>query len=256
MIYKLTSCKTVIAKAQMSFQLQGSNWQGWAVEWIGDALKGIGNSAGILNKDKPLKVKNHKVAIPCDLINLTHIEYNGQRLKYGNNTRSNEFTLLSLEGGFPSEYPLDSNVGDSKVETENVKIQTVRYIEQEYYQLYGDDYITTSFEEGTIKIFYEAYPTDDEGFPLVPDTFAHLEALQYFILFKLCSGGYKHAVWDVKSALSMWNDYKAKASNKAIYPSIDKMDAFNNMWVRQVRDVFSPDKFFNDSQQMQSITGI
>lgn len=257
MLYKAISPKVIIAKAQMSFQLQGNNWQGWALEWIGDALRAIGNSAGTTTKRVKIPIKNHKGELPCDLLELLAVEYLGFRLKLGGNTRTGEYNYsLNRNNSFSSEYPLDKNVGNDKVDDELQKIYRLNYLDSDYYLLTELDYIETSFECGELTLFYTAYKTDEEGYPMVPDTFQHSEALQYFILFKLCSGGYKHPVWDVKSAMDMWNDFKRKASNKTSYPSIDSMERFRNMWCRQVADVFAPDKFFSDSQNIQTIYGI
>ena len=220
MIYKSVSAKAVIAKAQMSFQLSGTNWQDWALEWIGDALRAIGNSAGTKDVDGyKIKIKHHKGNLPCDLLELKNVSYKGSKLVLG------------------------------------IKVGEVDSCD-EYYQIKDLDYITTSFEEGEIEIDYTAYPTDDKGYPLVPDTFQHIEACQYFILFKLCSGGYKHNVWDVKSALDMWNEFSRKASNKKAFPSIDSMHSFKNMWVRQVADVSASARNFAGSQGQQVTEGI
>lgn len=256
MLYRSVSPKNIIAKAQMSFQLQGNNWQNWAYEWIGDALRGIGNSAGTLKTSMELTSKNHKALLPCDLLEIIAVEYKGNRLKLGGNVRPNAFSPTTKGFGIGYEYPLDNNVGDATVDDSLVEVSKVIYTDDDYYQLNELDVITTSFQEDTFTVFYTAYPTDEEGYPLVPDTYQHSEALQYFILFKLCSGGLKHPVWDVKSSYTMWDDFRKKASNKTIYPSIDSMDRFTNMWCRQVADKFAPAKFFNDSQNIQSIYGI
>ena len=45
-------------------------------------------------------------------------------------------------------------------------------------------YIYTTFKEGKVEVAYRAIPTDDDGFPMIPDTPVFLNALELYIKWR------------------------------------------------------------------------
>ncbi len=42
-----------------------------------------------------------------------------------------------------------------------------------------------SFEEGHVAMSYKGNPVDEDGYPLIPDTFSHLNAVNYYVRWKV-----------------------------------------------------------------------
>lgn len=255
-VYTTTSSKSLIAKAKRDFNLQGTNWIYDAYEWIGECLRAIGHSAGFETKELDINVSNYRFAnYPCDFESILGIEFNGVKLEKLQDIRKSPTKALrklggSVYGGSFTLATLDNNGGTEEGETIVPSISNT----QGYWN--NLSYLQFTFEEGTATMYYKAIPTDEDGFPMVPDTYAHREAIIYYILFKYLSRGNTHPVWDIKSANEQFRLYRSQAANKGKFPSIDDMISFEKMWVRHVIDKTAMDRFFGGLEDRQSIENI
>lgn len=261
MIYKTTSCNSIIAKVITDFRLQSNNWKIDAIEWIGEGLRAIGHHGGFTKKYIKLKVRNHKVAIPCDLLEIQQIEYGNRPLPLGSSLRRGNYQPLVNTNEFvSSEFTL---VDPDTDEVEYIHETTNFRLEGQYYEL-NPDFIQTSFESKDIVVYYTGYTLDSDGYPAVPDTYQHREALAFYILYKWLSQGNKHITWDRQSAWEMWegdprkgfSGLRRKAQNKAIFPSIASMDVFANSWTRLVSNRTLPNSSFIGANQQQQFIGL
>tara|TARA_R110002096_G_scaffold103907_3_gene228650 strand:+ start:434 stop:1405 length:972 start_codon:yes stop_codon:yes gene_type:complete len=102
-----------------------------------------------------------------------------------------------------------------------------------------NDYIKTSFAEGTICMSYKALPTDADCYPLVPDDVSYREAMFWYIFKKMLLGGYDASKigMNYMFADQQWKYYCTQARNAAVYPDIDRMENFMNQWVRLVPNI-------------------
>lgn len=93
--------------------------------------------------------------------------------------------------------------------------------------------IQTSFEEGELEISYLALPTDEEGYPTIPEIASYIRALELYIKKKWFT-----ILFDLgKLNVSIYNNIKqeyafavGQAQSELIKPSLDEMEAFTNMW--------------------------
>lgn len=263
MVYKFTSAKAVIAKIYRDFRPNISGWEQSALEWIGEAMSSIGHSATLYKKstgnegcDDAITILNHRAKLPCDLVNLQAVEYNGRKLPYGGDltgygltqsTRSTEIysNKTNIETDIipglsaSTERLVDAAIGPEETITD--------------YYLINPNYIQTSFSSGHIKLHYEAYPVCPDGFPLIPDEYNHLTALTWYVVSMLFLLGYQNQVIDYNQARQNWFEYRILARNKAAFPSIDKMERFRNMWVRLIPLNSLPDDFFAGGETKESI---
>ncbi len=256
MNYKHVSSKQVIAKLYRDLKPSGSSWTSDALEWIGEALDFIGYHGIFDHVSTELIVVDHKAEIPCDLYQLIQVEYEGTGLVYGTDT-----TGYTADTRTTSAYPANTSVYTTAVAETNptddhsspsftVKFTKDRRVSSEYY-LINNGYIVTSFEDGTIKLHYTAYPTDSEGFPLVPDNIYVKQALEWYIIRQMMMGGYVHPVFDWGVADQKWGHYCVAAQNDLAFPSIDKMETMKNMFLRMVPMVNRHSDFFigNETQE-------
>lgn len=262
MIYKLKSAKSVISKIYRDYKPTTVGWESSAIEWIGEAVEAIGCSAGLYLKstanegcDGAITISNFRAKLPCDLVNLQAVEYKGQRLPYGSDLTGGGLPLASRTTDiYTNNSTVEVIAGLSKpVEEINNTTYTSTSIEGEYY-IINPSYIQTSFESGHIKLHYEAYPIDSEGYPMIPDHYYYDTAISWYVINKLIlSGGYSNPNIDFNMSYNMWVEYKRLAQNKAAFPSIDKMDRFKSMWVRLIPNTTAPDSFFAGGEQQEGI---
>jgi len=253
MIYKTTSYKQVVTKVQRDFNLTGSNWIPAAIEWIGEALGEIGTHAHLERLSCELTSYNHRIPLPCNHESTLAVEYYGHNLNKGGSLRYGKFGNNTLYKTYNEEaFPLPD------LETNEIDYQEVLpgFSTAGAYYLENPDYIITSFECGPIILHYQGYKLDEDGFPVVPDSSEHREALAFYILYKYLSRGNKHTVWNVADARAEWIRYKCKAQNAYKMPDIQDLERFTNMWSRIVRDNFAGDKFFEGTEQKDYNFGI
>lgn len=118
------------------------------------------------------------------------------------------------------------------------------------------DFIKTSFEQGSIHFIYQAFPTNNLGHPVVLDNEIYLTALEWFIVLMCIQKGYKHPIFDWKTAYTMFYGgsqlepfgWRGKAQNSVRIPSIDSMERFTRMWEHRMRRNL-PNQFFNQTEQ-------
>lgn len=251
MIYKTTSFKVIISKVNRDFNLTGTSWINSAIEWMGEGLDDIGHHCGLEKLSCLLTSANHKALYPCNHESTLFLEYGGQRLAKGGTKSYGKFVHPTGTISFDDKaFPLIID-GD----TVSQDIVVVNSAFGQYY-LENPDYIVTSFESDTFVLHYQGYVLDEEGFPRIPDSPYHREALAFYILYKYLSRGNKHPVWDIKSSFDMFKDYRHKARNRAKFPDLGDADRFRNMWCRIVADPNLSNKFFGSAENTQHLYNV
>ena len=158
MISKFTSSKAVVAKIYTDLNLQKSIRDQDLIEWIGEALEYMSINAFYVKKRIELDIKNYKAKLPCDFVSVIAVEYGGIGL-----TASNSPRLATLD-------------------QEEVKFISAS---QDTYQVRYPFIITDTTQNGKIRVYYNAFPVDEEGYPLVPDIIEYKEACLKYVHYKI-----------------------------------------------------------------------
>lgn len=101
-------------------------------------------------------------------------------------------------------------------------------------------YIMTSLPEGFLKLSYDGIYTDDNGYPMIPDTISCIEAIYWYILMKLKYPEYlsgrmnREIYYDIRRS---WNFYCKQAYAESMMPNEDEMETIKNNWNRLVPDM-------------------
>jgi uncharacterized protein (TIGR02145 family) len=113
--------------------------------------------------------------------------------------------------------------------------QPDNYIATDLTYSINNDYIFTSFQEGTLEMSYYAYPTGTDGLPLIPDDVMYIRAIESYITEriarklwlqdKLTDGKYKALEQD-------WLFYVNSARTKDSLMTVDQAESFKNQIVR------------------------
>lgn len=117
------------------------------------------------------------------------------------------------------------------------------------------DYINTSFKCGKVILFYSALPTDDEGFPLIPDNGDYKEALYFFTRGKMIGRGFKDNVFKWQDCNAMFEHHAARAIGQIKYPSVDQVESKLEM-TRLIMPDDMYEKFFDNPGKEGMYTAI
>ena len=117
-------------------------------------------------------------------------------------------------------------------------------------------YIKTNQSAGYIMMAYQAIPTDNEGFPLIPDDASFFEALYWYITMKLMypkwvQGSVRDGIYF--DARRSWNYYCKQAYGNALMPNKDQLESIKNTWNRLVPELNEWNTGFSTLGQRQII---
>jgi hypothetical protein len=216
MNYKYTKIDEVIERVFANHPFAENNFQ-WsdALEWVGSLIKLMNIPKINIHKVAKINIENYKGELPLDLFQVE--------------TFRNKDTKRMM-GYTGDPYFKNLHCSDSQC------LNCVTCHEEDKYQL-SNNFIFTSFEEGTVEIAYYAIPIDDNGFPLIPDDESTKSAIEWHIAMKLA---YKEWMTDKLSRdkyqyiEQQRNWYVAKAMNSNRVPDIHQMEAIKNFSLRLI----------------------
>jgi len=117
-------------------------------------------------------------------------------------------------------------------------------------------WIKTNQETGYLMLAYQAIPLDIDGYPMVPEDEAFMEALYWYINMKLMypdwkEGRVRDAVY--YDARRSWNYYCKQAYGNAMMPDADQIESIKNTWLSLVPRIDEHDTFYSHLGDKQEI---
>lgn len=252
MIYSSVSIKQVIARVIRNTRIKDSSYIQDMTEWIPEAMGYMRTTYELSYSWKDVKISFHKGILPCGLISIEAVEYNGQRLKTSStvkhyatghdlrynpgadNEEANLFLtsigVQDLEGyGQPGNFlyksePVPFNTSLNGVKTCDISPSDFYTVEM--------NCITTSMADATVRLHYKSQPMDDEGFPLIPDNENYKEALYYYVRAKMIGCGYHDTVFREDVLMNRFEGHAARAISEIRYPTPDMMQVQVDALVR------------------------
>lgn len=249
-IYNTTSVKTVIAKVLTDLDMREETHRiSDMVEYAGEALEKIGAfptlETKILGKGGVpyLELTDYQVALPSDIHTITQAAYADQE-------GSRFLDMRRATGSFDLSRTLTTNTG-----TEDENPGDTDFTCDITYSV-KPGYLVSNKKEGIIMLAYKAIPTDDDGYPLIPDHVSFREALYWYITMKLMYplwklGKVRDAVY--YDARRSWNFYCKQAYGNAMMPDADQLESLKNSWLRLVPEIRENKGFFSTLGQEQVI---
>jgi len=253
-VYKTTSIKPIIARVIRNTRLTDMTYADDIMEWIGEGLDRCMIRWKLAKTSKKLTISNHSAKLPCGLVTLNGVIFQGHRLRKGVNTIDIRITRTS-EKELTSFFITDTTIQPSSINSQNIDLlRGVNIVEPAFNEGERDnsperhfydlqyDYIKTSFKSGFITIAYRTQDIDEEGYPLAPDLEELREGIFWYVCSKLCFTGYKlpdpkidFVFCDAKS-----KEYFRKAKNIIKSPSED--DKENEIQLRN--NLIPPDNYY------------
>lgn len=117
-------------------------------------------------------------------------------------------------------------------------------------------WIMCNMPDGYLKLSYSAIPTDDDGYPLVPDLTSYKEAIYWYITMKMkypeyLNGKLHREIYnDIKRS---WNFYRNQAYAEALMPNEDGLEAIKNSWNKLVPELNDHNSFYSHTGERQII---
>lgn len=192
--YRLISSKQLIAELFSDFNIANTDWVEKAQRHIERGIS-IMEVDGYYERAYSYKtVRDYKAALPCDSKNI----------------------IATIVAGCPFyRLPLTNSLSLG-VNFKDLKLHT------HYQGSINFNHLQTNFKEGNILFVYYRIPLDDAGDLLIPDNPHVLEALPYFVIYKLSLSGYVHPVINIDRAEAKWRELYPRARNSVNFPSIEE----------------------------------
>lgn len=188
-----------------------------------------------------LDIENYRALLPCNIHSIEQVLVNGCPARYSGDSFHH---LLSGECcGLESTQPF----GNTSEISEGFYIDgfgnefLAGFPNQTYSEVtydLNDEYITLSCKEGQVCIAYLEIPTDDEGFPMVPEHESYQEAISKYITMKMDYINYRKDPSNqakrmlYEDSKKEWAWYVGQAGTAAKGLSIDQMEGLKNQMVR------------------------
>lgn len=203
MIYQYISSKAIIARVESDYDIDYADWIHNSPMWIAEALADLDMLPSLEDAKVDLEVEDYHVKLPTVIGSIKQID----AILYQNKP------LDIINQVDPSQH-------NTSLRNPNRK---------EGYDLYEtavikNGFITTSFESGTITVFYKTFPVEYDEikqvyFPLVPDDTITELAISWYIIYAILRKGHKIGDYSLKENNPIlnpwlaWENFKKKARN-------------------------------------------
>lgn len=267
---KTISVGYLMQQVQSRFKVNHSNWRADALDNVGLIIEEIGYHTGFKSKNVCVEIKNYKAQMPREIVSVGEIIYNGcplviasqrdaittRRLNAPKLRLATSEDVLELDKESkrlkelqamyliaPTPELLDAIVDSQRkvsLLVEGVTYQNrLNDIGVDWYEMDGG-YIKTSFENGIIYIDADVFQTDDQGLPMVVDTFKYREACIWGMLYYIMLAGYVHPVVTLAYTEGQKDFFVGQARNEPKMLSIDRHQRFTEIWSSITRGIYNP----------------
>ena len=267
-------------------------WAGEALEKIG-AFPSFTNKVCGKDGVPLLEVNNYIVKLPCDFYNLIQASFSTSQqgpyypMRYGTGNfdsgnpdvaTQNDASIVSTVAATSdlvilamTLYELDYQAALVKINAEpetrsklgailNIKTPTLPGVNnpmattRDITYVITPGYIKMNVESGYIMLAYQAIPTDDKHYPLIPDDPSFIEAIYWYIVMKLyypqwVAGTVRDAVY--YDARRSWSYFCKQAFGGALMPNTDQLESIKNSWVRLIPEINEHSAGFSTLGQQQ-----
>lgn len=252
MIYKLTSINEVISKIVRDLGLGTEEipYQDF-IEWSAEGLNHIGSFMQYIPKTIPIAISGHTGVLPCDFYKLTAVNTYCPiltPLTIETQSEINDFldSLFKTRQNIPLWYWPQLTIGTQALSRINANsaynhrmTEQPLITERDTVNRFSivNNTVTVGFQCGYINMEYLAFPTDCDGFPLVPDDVTFFDALFWKVVYQLSIRGYLFKnlqLNDIRFTRSMWVRYCGQARAEANMPDQNQIESWKNNFLKLI----------------------
>lgn len=240
---KKISVKNIVAKVYQDLGLKEEIDIGAVIEWAMEALNKINVYQQLETVPEcKINIQNYKGELPCDLVYLTSVSYNGHQINFA----AGDDIFVKTDKIY---YVTPKSINQDKIEN------TPFYYSKEYPVGKGEVFLVqngwfkTSFEKGEFNISYKKASFDDEGFLLIPDHESFRDALFWYISYKYF---YIKSIQDDKffkfyqDAEMKYRYYINQAGAEAMMPDQFVMENIKRNYLRYLPKLDTYKVFYSD----------
>lgn len=276
MIYNYTKCESVIAKIMADLNMTENNIRITDMrEWIFEAIDKIGAPMQYIKKESGvegepiLKIEDYQVPLPSGLQVLDGVAYS---LNPTGPWQSMRTSTAQFNRTTQHVNNCSGELMPEKIHTpaQLYTINGVRYLEK---HIVGTDedltyfikpgWIVTNQKDGFIKLAYKTIPTDERGYPLIPDLSSYREAIYWYVVMKLNFANYLKGQLGGKGVNNaqntyfyiqqQWNFYRNQAYAEAMMPTAGDMESIKNEWNKLMPEWDNSQTFFTHQGAEQTL---
>lgn len=264
---ELVTSEVIIDRVKRRFKPIDSNWEGDALDIIGEAMDSIKSMGVKLDRElawKDMDVTANRADKPSLSSSIEFIIYEGYLLDKSNardalNPEESESTeevnedavreieqltiqYETLQAMIDRETDLTTSLelqAKQKEVLDEINEQAKRIVIDNQTTDYSDEYwqdhgksIVTSFSSGTIKVYYRTYYLDKNGYPMIPDEQNYRMSVYYYFTAELIEQGYESKSYKLMDAMQLHEDYGYKAKNEISRMTVEDRQQFADMSVR------------------------
>ncbi len=303
MIYNFTKCESVLAKIMADLDSSEMNQRTTDIkEWIFEAIDRIGAPMQYIQKESgadnvPIfQICDYQVPMPPDLVSLDGVAYSDnptgpwvpaskktgvfkeprrrpqpEPIMYDPRNKVVDQIAHDMQEELPppgivekdptvqAQMLTDMSKGVTKYW--NAMLKNKYYKKPEYFIKPG--WLVTNKRDGYVKLAYKAMPTDERGYPLIPDLPSYQDAIYWYVTMKLNFPKYLKGKLGGKGVNNNaqvyhdlqqhWHFYRNQAYAEAMMPTADDMRNIKNEWNRLIPEINADKDFFEDLGDEQVI---
>lgn len=249
--------KSVVSKILRDTRLADTSLIPDIHEWIVEAMDSMRTQYEQIPDYADIDIVFHRGKLPCGLLIVRAVEYKCHRLRYG----LSSFTPQAPRPKTSATEQPNTFQSIPKIRVENptsdpnnptffnvsaIVQPTILPEGPETYEL-ALNIIQTSFPYGKVRVHYFKQPTDEEGFPLIPDNHHYKEAIYWYCRGKIIGCGYQDPVYNPRWCDEKYELYAGRAIEEITYPSPDKMESVMNNQTRLIPPTNYYDSYFGNA---------
>jgi hypothetical protein len=231
MEYNKISIDEVVGRIIRNTKVQDTAYFPDILIWITEAMADMQTKWVLRQVFADADVYFYKAEMPCGLVVLSAVEYEGKRLQQRNVSRhpSTWPTEVDNNGVFISTVKIVESPNGNNTYQQETAVIPLEMHPSAWYQEDGPGFIAASFKEGRVRFHYKETPHDKHGWPLIPDQENYKEALYWYVRMKLIESGWLDPVfnWDTCDAKYSINAERGKAATR--FPSTNRAEEMCDM---------------------------
>lgn len=232
MVYNSVSLQEIVGMIIRRTRLQDTSMIADLHVWIGEAMEQLGTTAELVFTEKDVAIRFHKAKIPCGTMVIDTLVWDGCRVRCGRGTtvRQSSSQDAFFVTGIKQENTVKGNYMYSSYAT---KIEDMPYHGTHWFEA-ERGHIVTSLPDGTARLFAQQYPTDIDGFPLIPDNGSYKMAIYYYVRAAMIEAGFVDRVFNHETLMARFEVACGRAKEEITYPAVHQMDRKVYNWLHAI----------------------
>jgi hypothetical protein len=219
------SIEEVVGRVLRNTKVQDTSYFADILRWITEAAAAMQTKWVLQGTYADADVHFYKAEMPCGLVRLQAVEYNGYRLPQRNLSRHASLTTPeTVSGVWVSEVKTAVTPNGNLTYLPSGQVITLPQDPTEWYTEDGPGYIQLSFKEGIVRFHYKKVPHDKNGWSLIPDLEDYKEAMYWYCRTKMIESGWGDTVLNWQTCDAKWREFSERATAAIKYPSTNRME--------------------------------